>query len=389
MLRPRLRQQLAELTALPSITCTNLEQDMSNLPVIERLAEWFEHAGFACTIMPVSTGKANLIAVRAGTDPTAGGGLVLAGHSDTVPCDPELWRSDPFEMVERDGKLYGLGMADMKGFFALILEAVALFAKTPFRAPLIVIATCDEETSMAGAKALVDAAHPIGGRFALIGEPTNMKPARLHKGVMLERILITGQAGHSSDPALGSNAIDAMHEVTGRLMTFREQLKQIQQPLFPVPYPTLNLGCIHGGDNPNRICGLCELQFDLRPLPGMDMEMLRDDIRGLMADIGQRFGVKLLYEPATEGSPSAETPANSIFVQKVEALTGQTAGAVSFGTEAPYFRKMGMDTVILGPGNIQQAHQPDEYLAISTLSPMILWLNQLIHYYCVQGHARF
>jgi acetylornithine deacetylase len=121
----------------------------------------------------------------------------------------------------------------------------------------------------------------------------------------------------------------------------------------------------------------------------MDMDALRQDIHGLMADIGQRFGVKLLYEPATEGSPSAETPADSIFVQKVEALTGQTAGAVAFGTEAPYFRKMGMDTVILGPGNIEQAHQPDEYLAISTLSPMILWLNQLIHHYCVQGHARF
>lgn len=389
MIRPRLRQQLAELTALPSVACTRPEHDMSNLPVILRLAEWFEAAGFVCEIMPVSDGKANLIAVRAGTDPLAAGGLVLAGHSDTVPCDADLWQSNPFEMHERDGKLYGLGMADMKGFFALILEAVQAFASTPFKAPLIVIATCDEETSMAGAQALVDAAVPIGGRFAVIGEPTGLKPARLHKGVMLERVLITGQAGHSSDPALGHNAIDAMHEVTTRLMGFRERLKQIQQPLFPVPYPTLNLGCIHGGDNPNRICGLCELQFDLRPLPGMDMQALRDDIHALLAGIGQQFGVEVLYEPATKGSPSAETPADSPFVKKVEALTGQDAGAVAFGTEAPYFRQLGMDTVILGPGYIEQAHQPNEYLALANIPPMIRWLTQLIHHYCVQGHARF
>jgi acetylornithine deacetylase len=389
MIRPRLRQQLAELTALPSVACTRPEHDMSNVPVIERLAEWFDAAGFACQIMPVSTGKANLIAVRAGTDPLAGGGLVLAGHADTVPCDADLWTSNPFALHERDGKLYGLGMADMKSFFALILEAMLNFSATPFRAPLIVIATCDEETSMAGAQALVDAAVPIGGRFAVIGEPTGLKPARLHKGVMLERVLITGQSGHSSDPALGSNAIDAMHEVTTRLMRFREQLKQIRQPLFPVPYPTLNLGCIHGGDNPNRICGLCELQFDLRPLPNMDMDALRHDIRGLLADIGSTFGVEVLYEPATKGSPSAETPADSVFVQYVEALTGQSAGAVAFGTEAPYFRQLGMDTIILGAGHIEQAHQPDEYLDMANISPMIHWLTQLIHHYCVQGHARF
>jgi acetylornithine deacetylase len=180
-----------------------------------------------------------------------------------------------------------------------------------------------------------------------------------------------------------------MHEVITRLMRFREQLKQIRQPLFPVPYPTLNLGCIHGGDNPNRICGLCELQFDLRPLPHMDMQALRQDIHGLLADIGPQFGVEVLYEPATKGSPSAETPADSVFVQYVEALTGQTAGAVAFGTEAPYFRQLGMDTIILGAGHIEQAHQPDEYLDLTQIAPMVHWLTQLIHHYCVQGHARF
>ncbi|MEC7120089.1 MAG: acetylornithine deacetylase [Pseudomonadota bacterium] len=387
MLSPRLRQQLAELTAIPSVTCTMPQQDMSNLPVISRLAEWFEAAGFTCELMPVAAGKANLIAVRAGTDPEAKGGLVLAGHSDTVPCEPSLWQTDPFKMIEQNGKLYGLGMADMKGFFALILESVKTFAKTPFKAPLIIIATCDEETSMAGAKALLHHARATG-RFALIGEPTSLKPARLHKGVMLERVVVTGQSGHSSDPERGKNAIEAMHEVTGRLLQFREQLKSIRQPLFPVPYPTLNLGCIHGGDNPNRICGLCELQFDLRPLPGMQMADLRHQIQQLLTGIGEQFGVQVLYEPATEGSPAAETAADSPLVKKVEQLTGSVAGAVSFGTEAPYYQQMGMDAVILGPGNIEQAHQPNEYLALKNIPPMTQWLTQLIHHYCVQGHAR-
>ena len=388
MLKPRLRQQLAELTAIPSVACTMVEQDMPNLPVIHVLANWFESAGFACEIMPVAEGKANLIAVRAGTDPEASGGLVLAGHSDTVPFDEALWHSDPFKMMERDGKLHGLGMADMKGFFALILEAVNAYAKTPFKAPLIVVATCDEETSMAGARALMEHAK-AKGRFSLIGEPTSMKPARLHKGVMLERVVIHGQSGHSSDPELGRNAIDAMQEVITRLQQFRNNLKKIQQPLFPVPYPTLNLGCIHGGDNPNRICGLCELQFDVRPLPGMSLEHIRQDIRQALSGIEQQFGVSMLYEPAVAGSEPAETPADSPFVQKIEALTGEVAGAVSFGTEAPFFNRQGMDTVILGPGNIEQAHQPNEYLEIKNLSPMVLLLNQLIHYYCVQGNARF
>lgn len=387
MLSPHLRQQLADLVAIPSVTCTIQAQDMSNLPVIARLAEWFEAAGFACEIVPVAIGKANLIAVRAASDPDAKGGLVFAGHTDTVPCDSQLWQTDPFQMIEQDGKLYGLGIADMKSFFALSLEAAKVFSKIPFKAPLIIVATCDEETSMAGAKALLQHA-TAKGRFVVIGEPTSLKPARLHKGVMLERVLITGQSGHSSDPERGQNAIEAMHEVISRLLRFKKQLKSIQNPLFPVPHPTLNLGCIHGGDNPNRICGLCELQFDLRPLPGMQMLDLRQKITDLLADIGQQFGVDMLYEPATEGSPAAETPADSIFIQKVEQLTQQTAGAVSFGTEAPYYRQMGMDAVILGPGNIEQAHQPNEYLELKNIPPMLQWLTQLIDYYCVQGHAR-
>jgi len=384
------RRMLAELIAIPSVTCTNPKQDQSNLPVIELLANWFGDHGFSCEIMPVAQGKANLIAVLNPGGGDLSGGLVLAGHTDTVPYDEALWQSNPFTLTEADDKLYGLGTADMKGFFALILQAVRLMGNPAFKAPLIVIATSDEETSMAGAKALVQAAKDSGhtrGRFAVIGEPTNLKPGRLHKGVMLERIVITGHSGHSSDPALGRNALEAMNEVMTRLLAYRDRLKVIQQPVFAVPYPTLNLGCIHGGDNPNRICGLCELQFDVRTLPGMKMQDIRDEIRGLIKDIAPKFGVEVLYEPASPGAPSAETPAESPFVQYIEKLTGETAGALAFGTEAPYFRQMGLDAVILGPGRIEQAHQPDEYIPMENIAPMVGYLMQLIQYYCVLGES--
>ena len=184
-------QQLAQLVALPSVSCTDPHIDQGNLAVIELLANWLEAMGFSCEIMPVGVNKANLIATLG----KGSGGLVLAGHTDTVPCDAQLWKSDPFTVTERQGKLYGLGIADMKGFFPAVLNAAQAFAKTPLRAPLIILATCDEESSMAGAKALVAAQKPKG-RFAVIGEPTSLKPISLHKGVMMERVKIIGNSGH-------------------------------------------------------------------------------------------------------------------------------------------------------------------------------------------------
>lgn len=376
-------QQLRELVALPSVSCTDPLLDQPNLPVIERLAEWFSALGFQCEIMPIAAGKANLIATMG----TGSGGLVLAGHTDTVPYDHQQWQSDPFQLTERDGKLYGLGVADMKGFFPAVFNAAQSFRKTRFSAPLIVLATCDEESSMAGAKALVKAGKPKG-RFAVIGEPTSLKPIRLHKGVMMERVQIFGHSGHSSDPRLGVNALDAMSVVMRELLLYRSELQQkYHNPAFNVPSPTLNLGCIHGGDNPNRICPSCELQFDLRTLPNMNPNELRAEINHRLQRVARQFGVKVVYEPIFEGTPAAETPADSPFIQWIEKLTHHEAGAVAFGTEAPYMRQLGMDTIILGAGSIETAHQPDEYLAIQNISPLLLWLKQLIHHYCVQGHA--
>lgn len=381
-----LRQQLATLIATPSITCTDAFMDMGNLAVVEHIASWATELGFRCELQHVAPGKANLIATL-GEGP---GGLVLSGHTDTVPYDAARWKSDPFTLTERDGKLYGLGTADMKGFFPLALAAAheaasVIRAGGRLHAPLILLATCDEETSMAGARALVAAGKPRA-RFAVIGEPTGLKPLRLQKGVMMERLVIEGRSGHSSDPALGHSALDAMHAALGELIGFRRELaERHHNPLFTVPTPTLNLGCIHGGDNPNRICARCELQYDLRPLPGMAMNELRATIAQRLAPLAEQFQVSIRSEPLFAGTPAMETPADSPLVLAAEALTGHASGAAAFGTEAPYLQELGMDALILGPGDIDTAHQPDEFVAIDRLQPTISLLSALIRRFCLSA----
>lgn len=380
---PSLKQQFAELIALPSVSCTQPALDLPNRPLIERLASWLDTLGFACEIQDIAPGKANLLASY-GSGP---GGLVLAGHSDTVPFDPALWQSDPLALREADDRWYGLGVCDMKGFFPLIIEAVQPLLDRPFRQPLLILATCDEESSMSGARALAEAGRPLG-RAAVIGEPTGLKPIRLHKGVMMERIDILGQSGHSSDPTLGRSALEAMHAAIGELLALRGQWQQeYNNPLFNVPQPTLNLGCIHGGDNPNRICGQCALEFDLRPLPGMDPEQLRAAIRAKLQPLAEQRGVRIDYGPIFPGVPPFEQAADSELVRLAERLTGQAAEAVAFGTEAPYLQRLGCETIVLGPGDIACAHQPDEYLDLARIAPTVELLRQLIGHYCLDAQT--
>jgi acetylornithine deacetylase len=373
--------RLKELVALPSVSSSDPRWDMGNRAVVDLLANWLEAEGFSCRILPINDQphKANLIAQR-GTGP---GGLVLAGHTDTVPCNPERWQSDPFCLTEKDQRLYGLGATDMKGFFPTVLQSLTSFKDIPLRQPLIVLATADEESSMSGARALQKQGFP-SARAAVIGEPTGLKPIRLHKGILLETIEVLGQAGHSSNPALGVNAMEAMHQVMGSLMAFRQQLQHRHQHLdFAVPVPSLNLGCIHGGDNPNRICGRCELQFDLRPLPGMALEHLREQLRERLQPIANQTGTRIELRSLSEGIAPFEEPANSELVRLLEAFSGYNAEAVNFATEAPFLQALGMQTVILGPGSIDQAHQPDEYIPLADIPKAQGILEALIRHYCL------
>lgn len=382
-----LMQHMDAVLRLPSISSTNSNIDMSNMPVINYLAEQFTALGFQCEIMPCESSskhvKANLIATL-GSGP---GGLVLAGHTDTVPMDEALWSVNPLQMTEKDNRIYGLGSTDMKGFFALILEAVRDFVESPMQQPLIVLATSDEETSMFGARKLAELGRPKA-RYAVIGEPTGMKPIHAHKGVMMESIRLQGRSGHSSDPSLGINAMEAMHDVIGELLKFRAELQEkYRNPLFAIELPTMNLGCIHGGDNPNRICGHCELEFDIRLFPGMEIEIMRSLIDKRLRPLAERWQVGFELIPLFPGLPAFHCPVESDLVKTAERLTGHSAGTVAFGTEAPWLQQIGMDTIVLGPGDIEQAHQPDEYLGLDRVQPCVDLLRELITHYCVRGSA--
>lgn len=383
MTLPALKALFSTLIAESSVSCTQPALDQSNAGVIARLSDWFGALGFACETQEVAPGKYNLIATLG----SGSGGLVLAGHTDTVPYDAALWQGDPLRLRDADDRWYGLGSCDMKGFFALILEAVRELDPRQLRQPLIVLATCDEESSMDGARVLAEAGRPLG-RAAVIGEPTGLRPIRLHKGILMERIDILGQSGHSSDPSLGHSALDAMQAVMGELLDLRAQWqREYRNPLFLVPQPTLNLGCIHGGDNPNRICGQCALEFDLRPLPGMQPEALRQAIRGRLLPVAERFGVRIDYQPLFPAVPPFEQPAEAELVRLAERLTGHSAEAVAFATEAPYLQAITQEVLVLGPGDISCAHQPEEHLALARIAPTVTLLQQLIGHYCLGAAA--
>ncbi|MFP4160826.1 MAG: acetylornithine deacetylase [Ectothiorhodospira sp.] len=379
---PSLQFMLERLIALPSVSSVSPDWDLGNRALIDELAQWCTDAGFRAEVMPLpgEPARANLVATL-GSGP---GGLVLAGHTDTVPCDPGRWSQDPFRAVVRDGRLYGLGSCDMKSFLALALEAAADLDPRALRQPLVILATADEESSMAGARALAERGQPLG-RQAVIGEPTGLRPVRMHKGILMEGVRVTGRSGHSSDPRLGNSALEGMHRVMTAILAWRDTLQTAHHNgSFGVPVPTLNLGAIRGGDNPNRICGECELHLDLRPLPGMDPHLLRAALEERVNTALEGSGLTPEVFRLIPGVPPMETPADAPVVRVAETLTGQPAGAVAFGTEAPFLQRLGMDVLILGPGDIAQAHQPDEFLAMDRIPTTLTILRGLIHRFCLE-----
>ncbi len=380
---PSIVESMATLVGHNSISSVLPQYDRSNMEVIHSLAGWFEDLGFDVEVLPIAgeQGKANLLATMGKGD----GGLVLSGHTDTVPCNPEKWTSDPFTLTERDGKYYGLGTCDMKGFFSLVMAAVQAFKASDFKQPLMVLATADEESSMTGARALAEQGK-VKGRYAVVGEPTSLRPIRMHKGIIMETVRLTGKAGHSSNPDLGINSIDAMHDVIGELRSLRSELQRdYNNASFAVSVPTLNLGCVHGGDNPNRICGSCELAFDLRALPGMSNDDLREQIRQRLNPIAEQNKVEFELETLFPGVEPFETAKTSALVKAAERLTGYQSEAVAFATEAPFLQALGFETIVLGPGSIDQAHQVDEFIAIDQIEPCIELLRSLIQRFCVDA----
>ena len=348
-----------QLIAAPSISAIEDSLCMSNKNVIEVLAQWCESLGFK-----------------------GDGGLMLAGHTDTVPFDDSRWNHNPFKLTEHNNKLYGLGSIDMKGFFAFVLQAISELDEKQQTQPILILATADEETTMAGAQQICK--HPnLKPDRCIIGEPTDMTPVFTHKGHMSTAIRVVGRSGHSSDPERGVNAIEVMHKVITKLLILKEQLKhKYSIEHFEIPYPTLNFGNIHGGDNANRICGCCEMHIDMRPLPGLSVQELQMLVLDATHEINQQYPNAVSVIDLHEPIPAFTGSTDSALVKLAEKIAGQKAVAVNYCTEAPFIQQLGCETIVMGPGSINQAHQPDEFLAMEKIKPSQQIITNIIKASC-------
>ncbi|WP_064435231.1 acetylornithine deacetylase [Pseudoalteromonas neustonica] len=377
---PSFLSMYQQLIAAPSINAMDESLSMSNKGVIDLLATWCTSLGFECEITELSgaKGRFNLLAKRGQGD----GGLMLAGHTDTVPFDDSRWNYNPFKLSEHDNKLYGLGSIDMKGFFAFVLHAINELDKGAQTQPILILATADEETTMAGAQQICKHSNLKPAR-CIIGEPTDMTPVFTHKGHMSSAIRVVGRSGHSSDPERGLNAIEVMHKVIAKLLVLKEELKnKYAVEHFIIPYPTLNLGHIHGGDNANRICGCCEMHIDMRPLPGLSVQELQMMLLKMAAEINNQYPDSVSVVDMHEPIPAFTGSTDSALVKLAEKISGEKAVAVNYCTEAPFIQQLGCETIVMGPGSINQAHQPDEFLAMEKIKPSQTIISEMIKASC-------
>ena len=329
-------------------------------------------------------GKANLVAT---VGPDALNGVVLSGHSDVVPVDGQSWSNNPFEMVEKDGRLYGRGTCDMKGYIATALALVPEFQTANMKTPVHIVLTYDEETTCGGADRLMPELVKLGfdPRAVIIGEPTMMQLVNAHKGTCTVQTKITGQPAHTSMPQLGVNAIGVASELIGELAKIQEDLKAYPSPLrgFDPPHSTITVGLINGGTQFNIVPGECTVGWDIRFVPGDDpldfigrLKERAAEIIPRMREVAPEANIETeLLHHGKAFEPVDDSPAEEL----VKSITGiNETLAVGFGTEAVCYQDVDMSVVVYGPGSIEQAHKPDEFISIEQLDECAGFMRNLM-----------
>src|SRR5580692_9681403 len=357
----------------------------SNLGLIEWVRDYLVGLGATTRLTHDASGKkANLFATLGDSKKP---GLILSGHTDVVPVDGQDWSTDPFVAVERDGKLYARGSADMKGFIGIALtqapKFIAALNENRLDAPLHYALSYDEEVGCLGVRGLIrdleeNAIRPAG---CVVGEPTSMQPIIAHKGTHRFRCSVHGREAHSSYVTHGVNAIEYAARLVVFVRQIAERLAQIETRDygFPVPYSTLSTGVIHGGIAANVVPKDCVFQFDMHTSP----ETLYQEIRGHaqhltreMRAVDAEAGIELEWISQTVGLAAAETDA--IVQWAMQLSKNNQVGKVSYGTEAGLFQKMGVPSVICGPGDIAQAHRPNEFVALDQLAQCERFMDRIL-----------
>lgn len=387
MSNPSSRDLLAELVAFPTVS-----RD-SNLALIEFVRDYLNTLGVACELdYNAQRSKANLYAT---IGPLDRGGVLLSGHSDVVPVDGQAWTLPPFELSERDGKLYGRGTADMKGFIACVLAAVPRFLAQPLRLPLHLAFSYDEEVGCLGVRSLLAdlQQRPNKPVLCIIGEPTELKPVLGHKGKLAMRCQVQGAACHSAYAPQGVNAIEYAAKLINRLGEIGQRLTAFerQDARFDPPYSTVQTGLISGGRALNIVPADCQFDFEVRALPSEDPQQVADELRAyaesqLLPQMRQRSSASAIDFQPLSAYPGLATEPQSEAAELLALLSSsRDFGTVAFGTEGGLFHQAGIPTVVCGPGSMDQGHKPDEFVSCAQLAGCDAMLVRLADW--LQQHA--
>lgn len=355
----------------------------TNMPLIAYLQEYLRAHDVDSQLVPTADGlKASLFAT---IGPTGIGGIGLSGHTDVVPVTGQAWDSDPFTLVERDGKLYGRGTCDMKGYLACMLAMVPVFKARKLKVPVHLIFSYDEEVGCTGVRPLIAelGRSLVCPRMVFVGEPTAMTVVDAHKGPMRWSVEVTGKAAHSSMPHLGVNAIAYAGRLLGELARLEAELKSLPpDPRFDPPYTSLQVTEIAGGTASNIVPVPCWFGWEVRRLPGFDAGPLDRRFRAFaqacMDEMRQAAPETGIVVDITNDVPAFMADARAAALPLALQLAGQNETfAVSYATEAGLFQAGGATAVVCGPGHISQAHTPNEFLAVAELERCLQFLTRL------------
>ncbi|CAK9886767.1 MAG: Acetylornithine deacetylase [Candidatus Erwinia impunctatus] len=378
---PVMNKTLKELLAMLIAFDTTSRE--SNLAMITAIETYLTSLGIASKRITHPEGhKANLLA-RIG--PEIPGGIMLSGHTDVVPVDGQTWQFPPFALTEQQGRYYGRGTTDMKGFLACVLASLPAFLAQPLRLPLLLAFSYDEEVGCLGVRSLIDSLHAATDKpaWCLVGEPTGMQPVYGHKGKLAMRCQIHGLACHSAYTPDGVNAIEYAATLINRLQQTARQVIRQQNPAYSPPFTTLQVGPIQGGTALNIVPDYCQFDFEIRHLPEQEAQPLVDELinyaqQTLLPEM-QRISPQstIIFQPLSS-YPVLHTPLHAPFLTRLQQWCQQSMPhTVAFGTEGGLFAEAGITTLICGPGDMAQGHKPDEYIAISQLNACMSMLDAI------------
>ncbi|RKP54717.1 acetylornithine deacetylase [Pararobbsia silviterrae] len=386
---PQSHARPASLDWIERLIAFNTVSRESNLGLIETVRDHLSKHGIASTLTyDAGRNKANLFATIAAAHGAQQGGIVLSGHTDVVPVDGQQWDTDPFAPVVRDGKLYGRGSCDMKGFIGVALSALPDLLNTRLDKPVHLALSYDEEIGCVGAPSMIAelqarGVHPEG---CIVGEPTNMRPIVAHKSISSYRCCVRGHAVHSSLTPQGVNAIEYAARLICQIRDIADTLKQ-QGPFdeaFDVPFSTASTGLIEGGIAVNTVPARCDFVFEYRTLPGVDASKIIERIETYARTVLEPEMRKVSPNASIEftrrsASPALEASEQDAITQLVRALTAnRETHKVAYGTEAGLFQRAGIPSVICGPGSIEQAHKPNEFVTLDQIALCETFIQKLI-----------